>query len=365
VVKNDEDGHSVTEIEARQQNGEWMPIKEYLENMIDEPNYKLIAGNVVMAARYFQQRVKHFINKIVMGKRNPMKVKHWMYRVEFQERGAGHIHGSLWLSLEKLKKLIQLNGELCDAKNGEEEKIKDEIKILNQRVKVAKEDIAKEEKDMSELEKEKTRIFSRPSTKAAKERIRKKILTVTKRLKEYEEVVEKSTSDMKKNESKIPFYDIVDAFRQLKNNLGLNNCQLRSIQNFVDEFTTVCLSPGRVGKDVAKIAGEVQRHFHTATCRKYGDECRFSYPRLPSPKTIITKPLSSKKDAEKKKILSDSKETLNKVKAVLNVSLESERIFFFSASFLLLNGFVMIVFGLGNLGYENLHSSPYFLHVAV
>ena len=25
--------------------------------------------------------------------------------------------------------------------------------------------------------------------------------------------------------------------------------------------------------------------------KKYGDECRFSYPRFPSPNTIITKPL--------------------------------------------------------------------------
>ena len=39
---------------------------------------------------------------IVMGKNSPMKVKYYNYRVEFQVRGAGHIHGVLWLDLDEL-----------------------------------------------------------------------------------------------------------------------------------------------------------------------------------------------------------------------------------------------------------------------
>ena len=42
-----------------------------------------------------------------MGKNNPMNVEYYTYKVEFQERGAGHIHGTLWLSLSKLEELIR------------------------------------------------------------------------------------------------------------------------------------------------------------------------------------------------------------------------------------------------------------------
>ena len=33
-----------------------------------------------------------------------MKVKHFQYRIEFQLRGAGHVHGVLWLDLIDLDK---------------------------------------------------------------------------------------------------------------------------------------------------------------------------------------------------------------------------------------------------------------------
>ena len=42
-----------------------------------------------------------------MGKNAPMNVKFYNYRVEFQVRGAGHIHGVLWLDLEQLDEQFQ------------------------------------------------------------------------------------------------------------------------------------------------------------------------------------------------------------------------------------------------------------------
>ena len=69
-------------------------------------------GNVVMATRYFHQRVKLFINKIVMARSNPLSVKYYSYKVEFQARGAAHIHGILWLNMFRLEKLILKNGQL-------------------------------------------------------------------------------------------------------------------------------------------------------------------------------------------------------------------------------------------------------------
>ena len=63
-----------------------------------------------MATRYFHQRVKLFINKIVMARSNPLSVKYYSYKVEFQARGAAHIHGILWLNMFRLEKLILKNG---------------------------------------------------------------------------------------------------------------------------------------------------------------------------------------------------------------------------------------------------------------
>ena len=42
-----------------------------------------------------------------MGKgASKMPVKYYNYRVEFQLRGAGHIHGCLWLDLEQLSQVL-------------------------------------------------------------------------------------------------------------------------------------------------------------------------------------------------------------------------------------------------------------------
>ena len=65
-----------------------------------------------MATRYFHQRVKLFMNKIVMSKSNPMSVRYFSYKVEFQQRGAAHIHGILWLNTFRLEKLILRDGQL-------------------------------------------------------------------------------------------------------------------------------------------------------------------------------------------------------------------------------------------------------------
>ena len=38
-----------------------------------------------------------------MGMNNPMKIKYISYRVEFQGRGAAHIHGTLWLNIKEIE----------------------------------------------------------------------------------------------------------------------------------------------------------------------------------------------------------------------------------------------------------------------
>lgn len=50
-----------------------------------------------------------------------------------------------------------------------------------------------------------------------------------------------------------------------------------------------------------KIVSEVQIHHHTKSCRKYGTKCRFGFPKLPSKKTILAKPLPTEMDEDEKK----------------------------------------------------------------
>ena len=83
------------------QDEEGMSLDEYLAN---EKEHELIRENVLTLTMSFDKRVHSFMKNIVCAKSNPMRVKHFHYRVEFQLRGAGHIHGVLWTDLEELDK---------------------------------------------------------------------------------------------------------------------------------------------------------------------------------------------------------------------------------------------------------------------
>ena len=82
-------------------NGE--PFEDYVKR---ESVHELVKNNVLTATRCFDQRVKAFIKHIIQGKNSPMCVKYFNYRVEFQLRGAGHIHGVLWINVDQMEKMI-------------------------------------------------------------------------------------------------------------------------------------------------------------------------------------------------------------------------------------------------------------------
>ena len=85
-------------------------LREYLEQEVDESLHELIRTNVLNATRNFQHRVDAFIKNIIFGANNPMNVKNLSYKVEFQGRGAGHIHGVLWADMLKIQKGQDSNG---------------------------------------------------------------------------------------------------------------------------------------------------------------------------------------------------------------------------------------------------------------
>ena len=80
-----------------------LELHQYLEEKVDESEHEMIRKNVLNATRKFQHRVNAFIKEITFGENNPMKIKNLSYKVEFQGRGAGHIHGVLWANLKQFE----------------------------------------------------------------------------------------------------------------------------------------------------------------------------------------------------------------------------------------------------------------------
>ena len=82
---------------------ETITLQEYLNDkrFCNDTRHTQIRKNVLTATRNFDNRVKEFMKHIVMSKDNPMNTKLYNYRVEFQARGAGHIHGVLWVDFDK------------------------------------------------------------------------------------------------------------------------------------------------------------------------------------------------------------------------------------------------------------------------
>ena len=84
--------------------GEWMSLPEFLERDANKTRHEYVRENVLSLTRCFNQRVKAFIREIVMAKDTPMPVYKYSYKTEFQNRGAPHVHGVLWMDMGKLEK---------------------------------------------------------------------------------------------------------------------------------------------------------------------------------------------------------------------------------------------------------------------
>ena len=72
---------------------ELMDLQYFLENECEESVHEFIRTNVFIATRNFVHRIKAFRTEIMMGKNNPLRIKYWSDKMEFQGRGAGPIHG--------------------------------------------------------------------------------------------------------------------------------------------------------------------------------------------------------------------------------------------------------------------------------
>ena len=97
----DSEGNNSTIIKDK--NGKEMDLRKYLETEVDQSQHDIIRTNILNASRNYNHRVKAFIKEIVMDKSNPMAVKYYSTKVEFQGRGAAHNHGVLWVDINKIE----------------------------------------------------------------------------------------------------------------------------------------------------------------------------------------------------------------------------------------------------------------------
>merc|ERR1712020_768670 len=105
IYEVDKEGREQVAVEVQQEDGKTarIPWRQYMTDFVPTNKHEMIRENVLLATRNFQHRVETFRREIIFGRNNPMAVRHISYRVEFQGRGAGHIHGVLWLDLKELK----------------------------------------------------------------------------------------------------------------------------------------------------------------------------------------------------------------------------------------------------------------------
>ena len=108
-----EEGEDESKVEIKiksKQDGRWMLLEDFLATEADRSRHEFVRTNVMSLTRIFNQRVKAFLREIVLAKDSPMPVYRYSYKTEFQNRGAPHVHGVLWLNLGKLEKQEKFRG---------------------------------------------------------------------------------------------------------------------------------------------------------------------------------------------------------------------------------------------------------------
>ena len=235
-----------------------IPLKEFLDHKIDESKHELIRKNVLTATRNFWQRVKAFRAEVMMGKNSPMKIVHWSDKMEFQGRGAGHIHGVAWVDLAGVSNMME------EEKNNPESIIYEKINGT------LKEDVIFEKGDLE---------------------------NAFKNLRQNKKLTKAQENAM---------VNFVDRTATCTTNPDMAAKMMSS-------------SDDECGEKVVGIVRECMVHHHTKACRKHSTTCRFRYPKYPMWETIITGNEEIAKDADGRKERRDKNQSvLMRVQKILD-----------------------------------------------
>ena len=239
-------------------------LRDFLKEEVDDSLHEFIRTNVFTATRNFVQRLKSFRKEIMMGKNSPMSIVNFSDKLEFQGRGAGHIHGAAWCDLSKVSEVLDIQNSIVDAEDGllTDSEDDDEIIVENN------ENLNPE----SDLEK------------------------AFKKLRRDEKLLKKEEMAL------IAFAD------------KFITCTLNPdmVSKMIDESTSLT-----EGIEIVKKAEETQTHHHTKTCKKNGPSCRFGMPRFPLWRTMLTREVKGKSIEERCERKKKHKDVLNAVQEVL------------------------------------------------
>ena len=267
IIWKQEDSEDVDVNVEFQKNGktEQVSLRYFLEEECDESMHESIRTNVFVATRNFMHRVKAFRTEIMMGKNNPMRITYWSDKMEFQGRGAGHIHGVAWSDLQEVSKLI-------------ENERKANIILSNNRKDMT---YYKENREMSHLENA------------------------------YKSLWENRPLSEPEEEALIDFVDR-SVTCTLNPDLVAKMIDPKKSRNF--------------GQKIIDIVKECMIHYHTKACKKFGcaTNCRFRFPKFPMWQTILTSGYVYDEDEKKKQ---ERVEKHKKVlKSVLEVLEDTEKL---------------------------------------
>ena len=307
--KTDSNGKEETIV--KMENGENIPMKMYLENYIDESRHEMIRTHVLNATRNYNHRVKAFIKEIVMDKNNPMAVEYYSTKVEFQGRGAGHNHGTLWVNLKKMEyyyyedendQWLDLDELIVDCE------VDDPSKLTNEVTELLKDIVKNKYKDEEERK---------------ESSISESVRNFFDKLQGVERRAEITSDTIL---SRFPLYGVSASFTKFQTHENLLEHEEKALIRFADKFTTCTLNQATIesmtddpslkntSAEVRDIVMSVNIHNHTRTCTKYLTICRFGFGKFPVWRTLISKP-SKLIPTEKKQIFS---KILKDVRAILD-----------------------------------------------
>ena len=309
----------------------WVTMEDYTKNEMDETLHEVMRRNVVTATRNYQARVQALIQTIVRNPSNPLSVKHFSSKLEFQARGAGHHHGVLWLDIDKIEQKVDMRQLQEDNSDGpglshhlnDPSKVQDKLdKFLKDR-NIIIEKTGKPKRKHTTLKflekyltKERESECSECPEEMGQNTGDEEQLPTTKKTGKLNEREKNLLQDLK---ALYPLYGLKASLNKIHNGEESSEEELATVVKFVDTFSTVNLHPAIVGSIVAEIAKKVNQHHHTKTCKKYKTVCRFKMPKLPSKRTIIARPPGQNVPANVKKAMEAKHATvIKKVREILD-----------------------------------------------
>ena len=309
---------------VKDKNDQLVELREYLEQNIDSSLHEMIRTHIFIATRNYNNRVKAFIRDIITDKNNPMHVKYWSTKVEFQGRGAAHNHRTIWVDMKKMElTCIDDEGKWFD---------------LDSLLKLSKVEITNIKKDLKRIL---TAHFVEEAVIEENDAI--SLQNIYCQLFQTEE--NQTDIELNPNEFfdkfliRFPLFGITAAFKKFQTKEKLLEHEEQAVIAFVNKFTTCTLNEAVIAsktddetlkkraRDIVQIVEAVNKHRDTKSCRKYNTKCRFGFPRFPIWKTLISRPMeTSGEEGDKlkqkyKKVLKDVKELLDE-KGIMESILE-------------------------------------------